>query len=141
MPLEITTVIYALGILGLFILDRKAAKSSPAIWIAVIWTFIGASREVTQWFGGGGSKDAMGVYLEGSLLDRAIYIALIICSLVVLFGRGRQSGAFLRMNWPILAFFVYGAISVLWSDFPMVAFKRWTKAFGNVLMVLVVLTD
>src|SRR5215469_7804151 len=101
MPPEIATIIYALGILGLFVLNHsKAAKCSRGIWIPVIWTFIGASREVTQWFGGRGSVDAMDVYLEGSPLDRAIYIGLIICSLVVLSGRGRQTRAFLRVSWP-----------------------------------------
>jgi exopolysaccharide production protein ExoQ len=141
MPSEIAIIIYAIGILWLFrVNESKASKSSSAIWIPVIWTFIGASREVTQWFGGVGSGE-METYLEGSPLDRAIYIALIVCSLVVLFGRGRQAVAFLQVNWPILAFFIYGAISILWSDFPLVAFKRLTKAFGNLLMVLVVLTD
>ena len=32
-------------------------------------------------------------------------------------------------------------VSLLWSDFPDVAFKRWTKALGDLVMVLVVLSD
>jgi O-antigen ligase len=45
------------------------------------------------------------------------------------------------MNGPLLLFFFFAGISVLWSDFPAVAFKRWIKALGNLVMVLVVLTD
>jgi len=47
----------------------------------------------------------------------------------------------LRNNGPILLFFFYCALSLFWSDFPGVAFKRWTKAVGDLVMVLVVLSD
>jgi hypothetical protein len=141
----IAAIVFALGILGLFVFDhKKGSKSSPAIWIPVIWTFIGASRELSQWGvggGGGGGAASPDYYMDGSPVDRAVFIGLLVAGLAVLFGRGRQTAAFLKVNWPILAFFIYGVISVLWSDFPLVALKRWTKAFGNVLMVLVVLTD
>ncbi len=33
------------------------------------------------------------------------------------------------------------ATSILWSDFPDIAFKRWIKALGDIVMVLIVLTD
>jgi O-antigen ligase len=38
-------------------------------------------------------------------------------------------------------FFFYCLVSIAWSDFADVAFKRWVKALGDVVMVLVVLTD
>jgi len=44
-------------------------------------------------------------------------------------------------NAPILVFVLYCAISCLWSEFPLVASKRLTKALGNLAMVLIVLTD
>jgi O-antigen ligase len=37
--------------------------------------------------------------------------------------------------------FLFAGLSILWSDFPGVSFKRWIKAIGNPIMVLVVLTD
>jgi O-antigen ligase len=40
-----------------------------------------------------------------------------------------------------LLFFLYCGLSVIWSDFPGVAFKRWFRASGDVLMVLIVLSD
>ncbi len=141
MPPLLATIVFFVGIIGLFILEgKKESKSSPALWIPVIWTFIGASREVSLWFGGGAGS-AQEAYADGSPLDRALYMGLMVASVVVLWQRGQQTGAFFRVNGPILAFFIYGLISVLWSDFPLVALKRLIKAFGNVLMVLVVLTD
>jgi O-antigen ligase len=32
-------------------------------------------------------------------------------------------------------------LSVIWSDFPGVAFKRWIKAIGDLVMILIVVTD
>jgi len=36
---------------------------------------------------------------------------------------------------------LFGAISFIWSDYPFVSLKRWIKAIGTVIMVLVVLTE
>jgi O-antigen ligase len=59
----------------------------------------------------------------------------------VLFVRRQQLWTVVKQNWAILFYFLYCLASTFWSDFPFVAFKRWTKALGNVLMVLIVLTD
>jgi len=142
MPQLVATVVYALVILTLVLLDHdRKSRVSPALWIPVAWVSIGASRAVSQWFGvtpGTGSAEQ---YLEGSPFDRFILTGLLAAGLIVLLARGRRAGTFLRANGPILLFFLYCAVSVLWSDYSEVAFKRWTRAAGDVVMVLVVLTD
>jgi O-antigen ligase len=45
------------------------------------------------------------------------------------------------MNGPILVFFLYCAVSIVWSDYPDVAFRRWIKSLGDLVMVLIVVTD
>ena len=45
------------------------------------------------------------------------------------------------MNAPILLFFSYCAVSILWSDYPDVALRRWIKALGDLVMVMIILTD
>src|SRR2546427_4436350 len=142
MPQEIATIIFALGILGLFLLDRdKKSRVSPALWIAVAWLSISASRTVSQWVGGVEFMASPDVLVEGSPLDALIFAGLMAAGLVVLLTRGERAGELLRANGPLLVFFSYCAVSVLWSDYPFVAFKRWTKAVGDLVMVLVVLTD
>jgi O-antigen ligase len=47
----------------------------------------------------------------------------------------------LHENGPMVLFLVYCAVSTIWSDYPMVALKRWIKLFGDFTMVLLVLTD
>src|SRR2546422_7303302 len=142
MPQEIAIIIFALGILGLFLLDLdRKPRVSPALWISIAWMSICASRMVSQWLEGVGRLASPDMLTEGSPLDALIFAGLLAAGLVVLLTRGERAGTFLQANGPLLVFFSYCAVSVLWSDYPFVAFKRWTKAVGDLVMVLVVLTD
>lgn len=142
MPATLATVIYALMILGLFFLNReKKSQVSWAVWIPVAWLSIGASRPISIWLGAGPMLESPDQFLDGSPLDAVIFAGLEMGALVVLSSRGARCKALLRTNRPLLVFFVYCAVSVLWSDFPFVALKRWVKATGNLVMILVVLTE
>src|SRR3989454_1862861 len=142
MPQVGATIVVALGVLGLFLLDRdRNSRVSPALWIPVVWLSISASRMVSQWLGEVGTLASPDALAEGSPLDALIFAGLLAAGLVVLLARGERAGTFLRANGPLLVFFFYCAVSLLWSDYPFVAFKRWTKAVGDLVMVLVVLTD
>src|SRR5207302_1997460 len=46
-----------------------------------------------------------------------------------------------RNNGWIIAFLLYCFISITWSDFPFVAFKRWIKILGHPVMALIILTE
>lgn len=138
----VAATLLGLGVIGLFHLERdRDSRTSPALWLPVAWTCLGASRMVTEWLGGVTRVSSPDEYLAGSPLDRAILSALLGIAMMVLLVRGGRCTAILRLNAPLLLFLLYCAASVLWSDFPWVALKRWTKAVGNVVMVLVVLTD
>jgi len=140
MPRLIATLICASGILGLFWLDREPkARITSALWIPTVWLFIASSRNFTDWLGisGGGSSD----YTEGSPIDRAVLTAILLLGVVVLLRRGTRIATLLRTNAPILLYFAYCAISILWSDFPDVAIKRWFRACGDVVMVFIVLSE
>jgi exopolysaccharide production protein ExoQ len=137
---QIATVAYILLIAGLFWLDReRKVRTSWALWIPALWLLINGSRPVSSWFETGRTIAVQN--LEGSPLDAAVFGALLLGALGVLVWRRRRVGRFLRANAPILLFFTYCAASILWADYPFVAFKRWIKAVGDVAMVLVVLTD
>jgi O-antigen ligase len=148
MPSAIASAIFCLGILGLFALDRdRTVKTSRALWFALAWCFLNASRSPSDWLSVFGlavastPRDAQEIYIEGSPTDRLIYAALLAVGLLILISRSRRVAQLLRDNRPILIFFLYCAISVFWSSYPSVAFKRWIKALGDIVMVMVVLTD
>ena len=142
MPPAVATFVFVVGILGLFVLDGdENARTSKALWIPVVWLLINGSRPVSVWLGIAPQVQTPDQYLDGSPIDRLVFLVLLVAGLIVLLRRSRQVGTLLRQNWPILLFFSYCAASILWSGYPIVAFKRWTKAVGDLVMVLIVLTD
>jgi exopolysaccharide production protein ExoQ len=139
---RIATLVYLVGMVALFLLDRdRKAQTSKALWIPVVWLLINGSRPVSLWLQSGPTIESTDKYLDGSPLDAVGYGALLAVGLFVLVRRSPQVGALLRRNGPILLFFSYCALSTIWSDYSFVAFKRWTKAAGDMVMVLLVLTD
>jgi exopolysaccharide production protein ExoQ len=144
----LATIVFAAGILGLFLLDRDPnTRTSKALWIAVIWLSLAGSRSLGQWIGAlhgesvADTASVAAVYTEGSPTDRLVYSGLLLAGLVVLVARRQRVLGILRRNWPLVAFSLYCALSIVWSDYPDVAFKRWIKSLGDFVMVLVVLSD
>jgi exopolysaccharide production protein ExoQ len=116
-------------------------RTSKALWIPVIWVALGASRTVSQWLGLSTHALSTAEALEGNPLDRNVMAALMTFGMIALCERQRKTGRALLASWPILAFFLYCGVSIVWSDFPEIAFKRWMKAIGDLVMALIVLTD
>jgi exopolysaccharide production protein ExoQ len=141
MVARVASLVFAFLILLLFRLNReKDVKTSMAIWVPVMWVFIAASRNISSWLQIH-PENVSDQYLEGSPLDRAVLTAILALGVMVLLGRSGRVARILKSNLPILLYFVYCCISVLWSDFPDVSLKRWFRALGDVVMVLIVLTD
>src|SRR5436190_7656150 len=66
---------------------------------------------------------------------------MIIAGFYVLLKRQvRLSEIVLKNGW-LIAFLLYCFISIAWSDFPLVAFKRWIKILSHPIMALIVLTE
>lgn len=138
---QVATLIFVIGILGLFWLDREARdRTSKALWLPVFWLLIIGSRPVSVWLQGHRTVLATG-FEDGSPLDRAIFLGLIILALAVLFQRRAAIGTVMRNAWPVVLFFAYCAVSVVWSEYPDVAAKRWFKSLGDLAMILIVATD
>jgi O-antigen ligase len=142
----VASVIFAIGIAGLFFLDRgDKSRVSNALWIPTVWLFFCTSRSLAQWLGMDATSDEAAnlasAYLEGNPVDRILLIVLEVIALIVVINRGRRVGPILRRNWVIGLFFFYAALSMAWSDYPFLTLKHWIKGIGDVLMVLIVLTE
>lgn len=141
----IATILCAIGIPGLFYLDRhEDSRVSKALWIPAAWLFLISSRGVSAWLGARQNfkgASAAKVYADGSPLDMGVFTFLLVAALAVLIARSGRVGPLLRKNGLILLYFSFCAASLVWSDFPFVAFKRWIKALGDLGMVLIILTE
>jgi exopolysaccharide production protein ExoQ len=143
MGASLALAICGVGIAGLFFLDRdKSTRTSKALWLPVIWLWMAGSRSIPEWLGTAtGSAGIMAQTVEGNPLDAAIFEALIFAGIIVFYQRRRKTIDLLKANSPLLIYFLYCLISIAWSPIPGPAFKRWTKAVGDLIMMFIVVTD
>lgn len=129
-------------VLFLFVIDHKTNRSGSFVrWLIVAYLAMISSRAVSLWFDLGIVIESPDDYLEGSPLDRNIYIGFLVVGFLALLRRKVNWEGILQSNGWILLFFIFAAISVAWSDYPLVSFKRWVKSVGLVVMVLLILTE
>jgi exopolysaccharide production protein ExoQ len=133
----------ALTLFGVLYLLRRDAwqgeTSSSALWLPVLWLGITGSRFVSQWLDLGGGSG--GNFTEGSPIDAVYFATLIGAGLWTLHRRDVRLGGVIRANGWLFALMAYGLLSVLWSDFPVTAGKRWIKTLGHPVMALIILTE
>lgn len=133
--------VWAVSLLCLLRFDpARGPKTSFAVWIPVIHFFIIASRLPSQWLGGQADFSAQAME-EGNALDRNIYLCLIVVAVIVLIARSFDWAGAVMGNRALSLFLLFGLVSLVWSDFPFVAFKRWFRDVGQYLTILVAVTD
>jgi hypothetical protein len=120
---------------------KEASGVSSALWIPLIWVGINASRSVVYWLATGTSASAAADASEGNWVDRNIVLVLMAIGIITLARR--------RIDWPhviggcrwLIVFYLYLLLSTVWSDYTFISFKRWFKDAGDVVIVLVILTE
>ncbi len=121
--------------------DRRVEpRPSPAVWIPICWLLINGSRQPSQWLGLRSGALDQALY-EGSPVDQVIYGTLIVAGILVLAKRPVRIDQLSKNSWWIILFFLYEGLSCVWSDFPFISFRRWTKASGDFVMVFVLFSD
>jgi len=125
-------------------MDRKKSDGvSNAIWIPFIWVLFAASRPMSfwlnYWFGIGAASDF--AIEDGNPIERAYLFFLIAAGVLVLIKRELDWQKLFAKNAWLCLFFIFAAISFSWSDYPFIAFKRWIKSLGTVIMVLIILSE
>lgn len=146
---QIATLVYGVGIIGLFLLNRAPkSKTSSALYLPLLWLLIAGSRNFGEWLYLGAPVDAAALpsdagdaYLEGNPIDRNLLAGMVALGVIILIRRSPRVSKLLKANLPVLLFFVYCGLSILWSDFAYVGFKRWIRASGDLVMVLVILSE
>jgi len=142
MPPSLALCLWLVFFLWLLRYDpARDPKISAALWIPLIWMVLMGSRLPSQWFGYVSVGSAIEAYEEGNLFDRSVYSLLIVTAAWVLMSRSVRWGHIFSRNRALLVFLVFTLLSVTWSDFPFVSFKRWVRDLGHYVMILVVLSD
>jgi exopolysaccharide production protein ExoQ len=121
---------------------RERPDISGALWLPLIWLVIISSRGISLWLDIFGLPVSGGASVEeGSPLDAWFFLILIAAGIYVLNKRAVRLSEIVRSNQWLTIFLLYCLVSIIWSDFPFVAFKRWIKILGHPIMALIVLTE
>jgi exopolysaccharide production protein ExoQ len=140
-PLLALSIGFAIA-LGMFWRDRERRQGlSLALCVPLIWYLTCASRPLGVWFSiwgvplGGGSGE------EGGFVDRYFYATLLVIGWFILNARGFNWGTTLSRSPWLFGLLAFMALTILWSNYPYVSFKRYIKMVGSVIMALVILTE
>lgn len=142
MPPALALVFSLVAIAALILQDRRANHDvSTTLWIPFLWLFFIGTRFPSQWLDLGSTTTSPSDSLESSSIDQLVFLALYTAGITVLVSRRLPLRDAMSANSLVFAFLAYGLISVLWSDYPWTALKRFTKVLEHLVMVLVVLTE
>jgi len=144
MPPQLALLLCLGCIVWLFRTESRTRQTSAALWIPVLWLLIHSSRPVSSWFGFVSNTyitDFGAASNEGNPFERNIFFLLMVAALWVLSARTINWRTVIRENRWVFLLYLFFLLSTVWADHPFVAFKRWFKNVGHVLMALVVLTE
>ena len=121
---------------------RERPNITGALWLPLLWLVLGCSRPVSAWLNIWGLPVSGAISVEeGSPLDAWFFLVLIAAGVCVLTNRQVRLSEVIQNNGWLIIFLLYCFISIAWSDFPFVAFKRWIKILGHPIMALIILTE
>jgi exopolysaccharide production protein ExoQ len=119
--------------------DRaREPQMSLALWVPTLWMMRCASRTLSAWFGG---TDFPVHYDDGNIYDQVLLGGLMIAGITVLMKRRIDWVDLLSVNKWLIVLFLYMAVSSAWSDYPFLSLKRWIRTVGDLIVVLVVITE
>jgi O-antigen ligase len=139
---HLAACVYGAFIFFLFRRYSKEAGPMPwSLWVPFIWVCINSTRPLGYWLSSGTDAAAVSDVAGGSFYDRNVYLLLMICGIFILSRRRIEWGQIIRNCHWLLVLFAYYLFSTLWSVDTFVAFKRWVKASGDIIMILILLTE
>jgi len=116
------SLVCALGVTLLMWRERRVQpQASPALWIPWAWLMLASSRALSDWIGVGAPRGSVQAFAEGSPIDRAAYLLLLLAGLVVLARRRLPWADLAAVNKLLVAYGLYCAASTLWADEPAIA--------------------
>jgi exopolysaccharide production protein ExoQ len=142
MPPILAAALSVVFILYLFYVEsRRSDNPSPALWVPTIWMFFVGSRHASAWLNLSPQFDSAADMAEGSPIDRAVFLALIIAGIAILVRRKVDWDRLALKNGWIILYLLYCLSSVMWTDEPAILLKRWVKDLGFPIMALVILSE
>jgi len=132
--------------------SKEHRHVSPSLWIPFLWLADCATKPIDLWLSPHqGVAFSQRIAWEQRLssievfqsnpLERVFFLALICAGIIVLSKRKWDFSFPLKENTGLAIFFLYALVSVSWSDYQGQAIKRWIRLAGDLIMVMIILTE
>jgi exopolysaccharide production protein ExoQ len=142
MPASLATCLFfGFIVMLLYRSMKRGQRSSLGLLVPTVWFALIGSKPLLYWFHGRDYEADLNSYLDGNPIDGNLFLALIVLGIVILAQRRIDWRTTWARNRALGLLYLFLIISVLWSDEPFVSFKRWVKDVGNVVMILVMMTE
>lgn len=137
MPPPLALLVCVALVFVLLRFDRRLSSGvSGAIWIPTLWLLSVASKPLAYWFSWSGESTE-----SGSPLDQVFLVSVLLLGVGVIARRQLNWRKILTENRWVVVLIIYMLISIIWSEIPLVSFKRWIRELIAVVMALVVLSE
>ena len=143
MPSSLAVALWFALVVFLFVRDHKNHRDlSPHLWIPLVWLFLIGSKSLSAWLNLGANQVvSIEAYAEGSALDRYSLLLLFMLAARVVLKRKLPWASLFRENKVVLYFIVYCLLSIVWSEYPIIALKRFIRFSGMLPIALLVLSE
>ena len=141
MPPPIALALYIVLLIPL--LRHASAQEGPhtwARWVPMVWMGFAMTRLPSQWLEMTAGSVAQAME-EGNWLDRCVYGVIIFLAFYIVSTRSMSWRGLLAGNHILALLLLFTLLSMVWSDYPDISFKRWIRDLGSYLCALVILSD
>ena len=140
LPILALTICVVLIFVLLYIERMRNPEGSVALWVPTFWMLLCGSKPIGRWLAINNWSLETSPEV-GSPYDRLVLTILIILGVFVIYRRKIEWSMILKANFWLILLLLYLGISILWSDFAFVSFKRWFRLVGAFPMAMVILSE
>ncbi|MDI6698982.1 MAG: O-antigen ligase family protein [Candidatus Saccharicenans sp.] len=120
---------------AIYIEHKRSEGISGAVWIIAIWILYSVSKGLGFFF------QVQTTIEQGSPYDRNFLLFLGALATIILIKRKFPIITMLKSNWIVLLIITYMLISVAWSQFPAISFRRWGREAIALIIALLLASE
>jgi exopolysaccharide production protein ExoQ len=120
--------------------SRNGEKVSGISWVFAIWFMIMGSRTLGDWLSPNAYSDIV-TGTENNPINVVFSFVFAGFGLYVINKRRVDVPQIIQLNAPLFILFGYCLISCLWSEGPLVSFRRWTRMILEVVVIIAILSE
>ena len=119
---------------------RRSLSDRLALLPVLFWLILSVSRGVFFWKTSPAQAE-LDAYTTGNPLMRALLLLLMVAAGLLLLRRKERILQLLKGNLPVLLLFAFMLLSIVWSGYPAISFKRFVRSCGTLMMAMLVLSE